>query len=278
MTLVRSKSPRINELQILGLLLGVSVLLLVLHQNWNGTPFGRALMVAGISSHWPHNLTFLLNWTLMCGAMMLPTSAQMLSVAMRYWHDLPNCKWLVATVAAGFLLVWIGTGLLLVIVSELLSSIDASRLTLALSEGSIAAALLACGGTYLLSPLAQACAKACRSPLGFFARQDGHRSDQLTAFRVGIDYGANCLGCCGPLMAVMALYGLHSLGWMLVATLFMALQKAAQFPQALTKLAGILLLSLAVASALGLAPFLQSRGFALGYPTICGDAEGYRMS
>jgi predicted metal-binding membrane protein len=262
---------KLGELSIPALILGVSALLLFSHQYWYASAFGRALLVAGFSSHWPHDLTFILNWTLMCGAMMLPTSVQMVTVSLRYWQESNKRVQLVLTVIAGFLSVWTVTGILLVLFSELLARTDTSHLATSLPEGASAAILLAFGGAYLLSPLAQACAKACRSPLGFFARQSGSRSDQPLAFRIGIEYGANCFGCCWPLMAVMAVFGLHGLAWMLAGTLFMALQKSSQFSASLTKIAGIAFLILSGVAISGQAPFLNSLNLAVGYHANCGE-------
>jgi predicted metal-binding membrane protein len=159
------------------------------------------------------------------------------------------------------------------LVSEVVANTQASQFTSRLPSGSAAAILLVGGGTYLLSPLAQSCAKACRSPLGFFARQGGKRSEPEVALRVGLAYGANCLGCCWPLMGMMALFALHDLGWMLAGTLFMALQKSAHIPLVLTKLTGFVFLALAGAIATGHAAFLSDFRLDHRYPSYCGSVD-----
>jgi predicted metal-binding membrane protein len=113
----RPNAARLSESYILALILCASALLLIAHQSWNTTHFGRVLLIAGLSNHWPHNLTFMLNWTLMCGAMMLPTSAQMVAVSLRYWQESPQRARLAAIVMAGFLLIWLAAGVALVTLS-----------------------------------------------------------------------------------------------------------------------------------------------------------------
>jgi predicted metal-binding membrane protein len=61
-----------------------------------------------------------------------------------------------------------------------------------------AAALLAAAGTYQFTRLKTVCLRSCRSPLDFIAMRWGHGP-----FRLGVEHGAYCVGCCWALMAVL---------------------------------------------------------------------------
>ena len=56
------------------------------------------------------------------------------------------------------------------------------------------------------------------------ARWHGHRPSR-EAFRIGLDHGVFCVGCCWALMLVMFVVGMGSLGWMLVLAAAMAAEK-----------------------------------------------------
>ena len=45
------------------------------------------------------------------------------------------------------------------------------------------------------------------------------------AFRLGVDHGVFCVGCCWALMLCMFVVGTASIGWMLVLAALMAAEK-----------------------------------------------------
>jgi predicted metal-binding membrane protein len=45
------------------------------------------------------------------------------------------------------------------------------------------------------------------------------------AFRIGVDHGVFCVGCCWALMLVMFVVGVGSVGWMLALAAVMAAEK-----------------------------------------------------
>jgi predicted metal-binding membrane protein len=116
----------------------------------------------------------------------------------------------------------------------------------------ILAALAAGGGAYLLSPIAERCAKACRSPFGFVARYwTGLPGRGQQALRMGMAHGVSCMGCCWPAMVMMCAAGAANPAWMLVLTLVMLLQKTPRVGPWATKASGLALLALSVALATG---------------------------
>jgi predicted metal-binding membrane protein len=99
-------------------------------------------------------------------------------------------------------------------------------------------------GLYQLSHWKGVCLTHCRSPLSFILHQ--WREGMLGAFRMGIDHGAYCVGCCWGLMLVMFVMGLMSLVWMGGLTIVIFLEKVTRDGPALSKVVGGILIVLGV--------------------------------
>ena len=78
------------------------------------------------------------------------------------------------------------------------------------------AAILAIAGVYQLTPLKRACLRACRSPLGFMMQR--WRGGVAAAFRLGVEHGTHCLGCCWALMLILFAGGVMNLVVILALT------------------------------------------------------------
>jgi predicted metal-binding membrane protein len=86
----------------------------------------------------------------------------------------------------------------------------------------VALTLLA-AGAFQLSPLKQACLRACRSPLGFLL---GHwRAGRRGSLALGWYHALYCLGCCWALMLVLVAAGAMGLRWVLLITAVVAAEK-----------------------------------------------------
>src|SRR4029450_9846099 len=78
------------------------------------------------------------------------------------------------------------------------------------------ALILVAAGVYQLSPLKQACLRACRSPLGFLL---GHwRAGRRGSLALGWCHAVYCLGCCWALMLVLVAAGAIGPPWALLVT------------------------------------------------------------
>lgn len=85
---------------------------------------------------------------------------------------------------------------------------------------------LAVAGIYQLSPLTGRCLRACRSPHGFLHRHwSGRPNKRMQAWRIGIDYGISCIGCCAALMLVMCAVGMANPLWMVLLGVLNGLPK-----------------------------------------------------
>jgi predicted metal-binding membrane protein len=111
----------------------------------------------------------------------------------------------------------------------------------------VAVILLAAGG-FQLSPLKQACLRACRSPLGFLL---GHwRPGLRGSLALGWSHAMYCLGCCWALMVVLVAAGSMGLAWVLLIAAVVAAEKLLPGGEWIARATGGALLVLGAAVAL----------------------------
>jgi predicted metal-binding membrane protein len=167
-------------------------------------------------------------WHSMTLAMMLPVATPMISayldiaeaarskglnvVAAAYLAAGYCAVWLAFSSAATALQLWIG---------------QSPRLILA--DNAVGAAVLLVAGAYQFAPLKHACLRKCRAPIPYFlARWSERRGD---VFRMGLDQGLLCLGCCFALMLLMTVAGVTNVIWMAGLTALVLLEKTLPQPQ-----------------------------------------------
>jgi predicted metal-binding membrane protein len=166
-------------------------------------------------------LGFLLGWTLMMGAMMLPSLLPL--AALHRGND--------ALLVAGYLATWTATGLV----------------PWELMENDLSPALpvvLAAAGVYELTPLKHACLRRCRNPVGLLIRHA-----RSNPFALGVRHGLSCIGCCAGLMAVLVLAASMSLAWAAVIAGVVFFQKVLPLPDTTTRVTGAALIFAAFATA-----------------------------
>jgi predicted metal-binding membrane protein len=174
---------------------------------------GMAMLGAGV---------FLGVWVVMMVAMMFPSVAPMVLAHARIVRSRGEGARPIISFVAGYLVVWTAAGLVPLAVIQLLGSSIASPLDGWLPRLGGSVILLA--GVYQLTPLKNACLRACRSPLGFLMTHD-FGGGAPAAARAGMSHGVFCLGCCWALMAVLAVLGLMNLAWMAVFGVVFFLEK-----------------------------------------------------
>lgn len=182
---------------------------------------------------------FWVDWLLMCTAMFMPTTMSLLAAVRRCTSRCADSSALVAVCAVGFLGVWLAVGVAV--------RIGGGGVLQAVAQSSyqqeIFAGILALVGVYLFMPVAHNCVKACRSPIGFIAKNWTGRPDvRMQVARIGVQYGWSCFGCCWPLWVVMSVLGLFNPVWMLLLTLVLLFQEQSRYGHWLTYGMGSLLL------------------------------------
>ena len=105
----------------------------------------------------------------------------------------------------------------------------------------LGAALLIAAGVYQITPAKEACLRHCRSPAHFIAEH--WRPGWAGAFRMGLEHGAFCLGCCWALMGLLFFGGVMNLLWIAAITLFVLLEKVLPFGARSGRFAGIAMIA-----------------------------------
>ena len=179
-------------------------------------------------------------WWVMMVAMMLPSAAPMLLLFARAnraqkARDRPY----VATgiFAAGYLAAW---GLFSALATGLqwgLEQLDLMGPMMTTTSWWLGGAILIAAGAWQLTPVKGVCLRHCRSPLSFLAHQ--WRTGRLGAFRMGLEHGSYCLGCCWFLMGLLFFGGIMNLFWIAGLAAFVLLEKTIPMGHWLARVAGI---------------------------------------
>jgi len=195
-------------------------------------------------------LTGLMWWTMMIG-MMVPSAAPMILLfgsVQRRQLAAESPKLRVALFTAGYLAIWgafsvAAAGAQLALTKlALLAPLD---LTVTAWLGAV---LVALAGVYQLTPLKNACLRRCRSPAEFLSSH--WRRGNPGAFRMGIDHGVYCVGCCWLLMSLLFVVGVMNLVWVAVIAAFVLIEKLVPQGETTAKINGVALLALALFLAL----------------------------
>lgn len=159
-------------------------------------------------------LVFLMWWVMMI-AMMTPSAAPMIllyAAVRRKAEPGVDAAALSGVFLAGYLAVWalfsaLATGLQWAL--ELRGLIAPGMMTL--TSRALGGAILLAAGLYQFTGLKQACLAHCRSPVHWLSAH--YRKGPGGAFRMGVEHGAYCLGCCWALMALLFAGGIMNLYW-----------------------------------------------------------------
>jgi predicted metal-binding membrane protein len=190
----------------------------------------------GFSS--PRLLAFLLAWTLMSVAMMLPSTFPLVRVFLTITEGSAG---LLAILCAGYLLVWVLFGAAALLADLVVHRALDGSAWLAARPERLPGALLLGAGLFQFSPLKYSCLRQCRSPVGFVIQHWRGASRALRALRVGAMHGVYCVGCCWALMVLMFAVGGAHLGWMLALAAVMFVEKAVSWGRHATVSVGIVL-------------------------------------
>ncbi len=170
---------------------------------------------------------FMALWVAMMVAMMFPTAAPMIIMFARV-HDAKRQRghpfvpaWVFVS---SYLAVWTAFGALAYGVA-LGAEALADRSTWLMDNATrIGGGVLIAAGLYQLSPLKRSCLTKCRTPLDFLltAWRDGYGG----SFRMGLEHGAYCLGCCWLLFVILFPLGVMNVAAMAVITLLIFAEKS----------------------------------------------------
>ena len=207
---------------------------------------GRSMgMAAGNIRSWSgvdFALMFVM-WAVMMVAMMVPSAAPMvLLFATVNRKRREESRPFVATgvFLSGYIVVWVlfAAGATLgnwgLHQASLLTSMTAGS-----SSGYLGGGLLVMAGVFQWSRLKYVCLTHCRSPLSFL--MSDWREGTAGAFKMGLQHGRYCLGCCWILMALLFVLGVMNLVWIAALAAFVLAEKVAPAREKVSRVTGVLL-------------------------------------
>ena len=170
-------------------------------------------------------LIFLM-WAIMMIAMMLPSAAPMvlLFAAVSRKSKRPAAPFVSTGVfALGYVACWVFFSLLATALQWGLASVGLMTPVMSVSGDLLGAAILIAAGLYQLTPVKHACLRHCRHPIHFISSH--WRSGTAGAFRLGVEHGSFCLGCCWFLMGLLFFGGIMNLYWIGGVAAYVLLEK-----------------------------------------------------
>lgn len=192
-------------------------------------------------------LALIAMWFLMAVATMLPSAAPMI----RTYCEIADTARIKGEPVAhplilvsGYLCTWLVASAGFAMLTLAVHAFASSGRLLDPVAGFAAAAALLVAGLYQFSSLKQACLTKCRNP--FATLFSNWSAEPSRIFRLGLEQGLWCLGCCWALMLVMFAVGTMNVFWMALIGLFTLIEKqtTGRLP---TRVAGAILLVWAVA-------------------------------
>ena len=179
-------------------------------------------------------------WWVMMAAMMLPSAAPILLLFARINRNEKSAgRPFIPTgiFAAGYLIAWgafsaVATGLQWAF--EQLGLLSPMMVTTSYSLGG---AILLAAGVWQLTPIKGICLRHCRSPMGFFVQS--WRPGRGGAFRMGLEHGSFCLGCCWFLMGLLFVGGIMNLFWIAGLAAFVLLEKTVPMGSWIGRIVGV---------------------------------------
>jgi predicted metal-binding membrane protein len=181
-----------------------------------------------MTADWDARHLFLLAamWIVMMAGMMLPSAAPTLLLyagALRHRAGADGARTAVYAMAAGYVLVWTAFSLGATALQRLLSGLLVLSPMMEASSPRVSGTLLIAAGIYQLTPLKRACLSSCSAPVAFLMRR--WRDGVSGAFRMGLEHGALCVGCCWALMLLLFAGGVMNLTVIAALTAFVLIEK-----------------------------------------------------
>ena len=194
-----------------------------------------------------HQVLLFAMWTVMMIGMMLPSATPALFLYGSVIRKSPEGERAPAYVYAfggGYLVAWTAFSLVATVLQLLLSHWLMLSPMMEARARWFGAALLIIGGIYQLTPFKQTCLASCRSPALFITRH--WKRGLVGGFRMGLEMGWYCLGCCWALMLLLFVGGVMNLWWIGALTVFVLLEKLAPLGAQGGRLSGLLIIGLGI--------------------------------
>ena len=186
-------------------------------------------------------LAFVVMWTLMMAAIMLPSALPMITL---YIRTIRTSRWpRMMAFSSGYLLAWAITGVPAFLLAWVAGEIAAEY---AGWTTAAAAIIFASAGIYQLTSWKYRCLHHCRTPFAHLMQYGNYRG-RLRDLRAGAHHGLFCLGCCWGLMLLMIAFGVMNLFTMVILAAVISIEKQWRHGERFARVAGVAFLVLGVA-------------------------------
>ena len=219
--------------------------IVVLARDMYGPMTGASAWMMAVRWDVRHVLLLWLMWAVMMTGMMLPSASPMLlmfGAAVRRGAFAVAAGREIYALAAGYLAVWALFSVAVTAAQLILSWRLAISPMMTLTSSRASGALLVVAGVYQITPLKHVCLQRCKSPFGFLMHH--WRAGISGAFRMGINHGVSCLGCCWALMLLLFVGGVMNLAVIAALTAFVAFEKFSPIGVQTARISGALLVGL----------------------------------
>lgn len=186
---------------------------------------------------------FIAIWIVMMVAVMFPTAAPMILIfAQVYAGKREKGQPFVPTwvFVSSYLFVWTLFGVLAYAAALGAEELGKQSMWLMDNAARFGGGVLILAGLYQLSPLKHSCLSKCRTPMNFIL--SSWREGYWGSFRMGLEHGLYCLGCCWLLFIILFPLGVMNVAAMAVITFLIFAEKSLAFGQQIAKIAAIVLI------------------------------------
>jgi predicted metal-binding membrane protein len=181
-------------------------------------------------------VSFILGWTAMMVAMMIPATLPLIllyRIVIRQRLGLVQRRVGTTALVVGYVAVWALAGLPVYIYALTAESIGPGAAVLP-------TLLLIIGGVYQFTSLKRSCHARCSSPLFFLMQK--WKPGTGGALRLGVLHGVDCLGCCAGLMIGLVALGMMNLGLVFTVALIIFAEKTLPNSHRIARPLGVLMI------------------------------------
>jgi predicted metal-binding membrane protein len=183
---------------------------------------------------------FVLGWTAMMVAMMIPATLPLILL-----YRIVACQRLnpiqarvgIAALLLGYIAVWAVAGLPVYLYALTAEAAGSYAIVLP-------AVLLVIGGIYQFTSLKRSCHARCSNPLFFLMQK--WKPGTAGALRLGVLHGIDCLGCCAGLMIGLIALGMMNLALVFTVALIIFAEKTLPESHRIARPLGVLMMTGAV--------------------------------
>lgn len=185
-----------------------------------------------------------LMWVVMMVGMMMPSAAPtiLLFSALERKRTATDR---IASFVAGYFAIWSAFSIAAAAAQTVLSHTGLISMQMATTSAVLGGTVFIAAGLFEFTPLKERCLVHCRSPLEWIPRH--MRPGQLGAFRMGVEHGAYCVGCCWALMLLLFVGGVMNLIWVAFLATIVLVQKVLPGGITLARFAGVVLVVCGIA-------------------------------